>query len=263
MYSIQLCLLVYLNVITVCREACERCATTNLTPPGPKTEPSKRGGKRSNAAAQSSLRVAGSSMEATPEKRRHRLRSLRLYSRSEVKAGHDTGAKQKTEVIVSSSYDECAYPIVYEDPKTVPSDNYPVDFEVHRRAFASFRHEGYEAFVEVNNEEKELSMAFITTFRPQSIESYPKRQKYKWCAFLLSPGVYADNGGETPRVEALKRRLLRKCHIQGRWKSLLERAVHQSHTPRENSLVILQPVQSRVLSDQVRRTVGVPLVDGQ
>lgn len=61
-------------------------------------------------------------------------------------------------------------------------------------------------------------------------------------------------------MEALKRLLHRKCHIQAQETSIQERAAHQSVTLRETNSITLQLKQSRVLAYQVLRTVNVPLV---
>lgn len=93
-------------------------------------------------------------------------------------------AKKKTEVIGPSPYSESTYSNAYGDPNPVPPDISQEDFEVHKKSLISFGDEMYKAFVGVNKEGELLWMDFISTFRPHSIEAWPKVLTYKWCAFL-------------------------------------------------------------------------------
>lgn len=124
-----------------------------------------------------------------------------------MKTGQHNDAGKNTEVIGQSPYDERAYPNEYDDRNPLLPDIIREDFEVHKKRLVSFGNELYKEFVRVSNEEKELWMDVISTCRPLSIEAPPEGLTYKRCTFSKSRGVYADNGRETPRVEAIKRLL--------------------------------------------------------
>lgn len=183
----------------MCGETPESCATTGMTTPAPTAGPVRRDRMGSNAAARSYPRVAGNSSEATLKKKRHRTQCLSPTNRTKVKMGQHSDAENKTEVIGPSLHDESTYPNSYEDPNQVPPYISPEYFEVPKEALVSFGYEMFEAFVRENNEGEELWIAFISTLRPYSIEEWPKRLTYTWCAFLQSREVHIYNGRKTPR----------------------------------------------------------------
>lgn len=155
-----------------------------------------------------------------------------------VKMRQHSDTEKKTKVIGPSPYIESIYLNAFEDPSPVPAGiTPPKDFEVHNKALAAFEDKLYDAFYGLFNEQKELRTDFIFTFCPHSIISWPKVQSYKWYLFLQSREAHVGNRRETPRVEALKRLLFRKCFFQVKPMSTLERAAHKSFTRRETSLV--------------------------
>lgn len=109
-----------------------------------------------------------------------------------------------------------SYPNVYEDPDPASIDTSSGDVVEQIKIVAWLREEIYDALSAVSNDEEQLWMDFICTFRPNSVHEYHKEHTYKYCNFIRSQGIHVDNGREVSYVEALKRILVQKVPIQAK-----------------------------------------------
>lgn len=105
------------------------------------------------------------------------------------------------------------HPNVAHDPDPAPSGASQQEKDRRKAELLSYSQEMYDTYREIGISGEDLWCDFITTFRPHTIQLWPKTALSRWTALLKNGDVYVDMARTKPRQQALIDILYREHHI--------------------------------------------------